>query len=456
MFDNLTKRFHNLFRNIAGYGRLSEKNMEDSFRRIRTSLLEADVNYKVVIDFIARVRSQAKGRKVLNSITPAQMLIKIVYDELTALLGGGGAGLDFSGNPAIIMIAGLHGSGKTTSCAKLARRFLEMEKKPLLAALDMQRPAAVEQLEMLGKQMGVEVCKPGKSRNMVSACEQAVKQAKKSSADVVILDTAGRWHIEEDLVKELEVIKKRFAPGEILLTVDATTGQDAVNIAGQFNDRLDITGYILTKVDGDSRGGAAVSIRAVTGKPIKFMGVGERPADLQEFFPDRIASRILGMGDILTLVEKIEKVTSQEEKDKKARQKKKKQDINLEDFLKSIKQIRKIAPLADMMKMLPVGGALSGMGKRPDREMKKIEAIISSMTTEERRNPDILDGSRRKRVAEGSGSTAHDINLLIQRFAKMKKSMKKMQNNMGPGGQLGQLGKMGKLKIPRRPFPPRW
>ena len=455
MFDNLTKRFHALFRNIAGYGRLSEKNMEDSFRRIRTSLLEADVNYKVVVDFIARVRNQAKGRRVISSITPAQMLIKIVYDELVELLGKDSVGLDLAGVPSIIMIAGLHGSGKTTSCAKLAQRFLEMEKKPLLVALDMQRPAAVEQLEMLGNQLGVEVFTPGKNKNAVNVCEQAVRQAKKSSADVIILDTAGRWHIEDDLVKELEVIKQRFSPREILLAVDATTGQDAVNIAGQFNDRLGISGYILTKADGDSRGGAAVSIRAVTGKPIKFIGVGERPADLQEFYPERIASRILGMGDILTLVERIEKITRKEEKEKKARQKKKKQDLNLEDFLKSIKQIRKIAPLAEMMKMMPMGNVLGGMGKRPDRELKKIEAIISSMTIEERRNPDILDGSRRKRVAEGSGTTPHDINLLIQRFAKMKKSMKKMQKNQGIGG-LGQLGKMGKLQMPRKPFPPRW
>lgn len=450
MFDNLTKRFHDIFRTIAGTARITEKNIDDSLHKIRILLLEADVNYKVVMDFIGDVKKKAIGQKILSSITPSQMLIKIVYDELAGILGGDKAETKLTGNPSIVMMVGLHGCGKTTTCGKLAKLFAEMGRKPLLAALDVQRPAAGEQLEILGKEIGVEVYREEKIKDINRICKNAVEYAKKNMLDVVILDTSGRWHIEQDLIDELAGLKKQFLPQEILLVVDSTTGQDAVNIGRQFNDKLDITGFVLTKLDGDSRGGAAVSIRAVTGKPIKFIGIGEHLGDIQEFFPNRIASRILGMGDIMTLVEKIEKVAREEEKRKEEQLKKKRQELNLDDFLKSIRQIRKIAPLADMLKMLPQGSIFGGIGAKPDKELKRIEAIISSMTLEERRNPDILDGSRKKRIAQGSGTTPHEINILLQRFEKMKESMKKMQKGIGPGGIPGGLGG---IKIPKKPFP---
>lgn len=455
MFENLTNKFHTIFRAIAGNARLTEKNIDDSMRQIRTSLLEADVNYKVVMDFIRDIRQKAVGQKVLSSITPSQTLIKIVYDELTAILGREKSDLRLNTDPSIIMMVGLHGSGKTTSCGKLAKLCIGMKRRPLLVALDLERPAAVEQIGMLGKELGAEVFKLEKVKDVNKICKEAIAYAKKNNFNVVILDTSGRWHIEQDLVNELVSIKEKFTPQEIILVVDSTTGQDAVNIAKEFNDKLDLTGFMLTKVDGDSRGGAAVSIRAVTGKPIKFIGVGEHLGDMQEFYPDRIASRILGMGDIMTLTEKIEKAAKEEEKKKEEQIKKKKQDLNLDDFLRSIRQIRKIAPLADMLKMLPMGSIFGGAGAKPDKELKRIEAIISSMTLEERKDPDILDGSRRKRIAEGSGTTAHEVNVLLNRFEKMKESMKKMQKGMGTGGIPGGVGG---IKIPKKtfPFPPRW
>lgn len=436
MFENLTKRLHTIFRNIAGAGKLTEKNIEESLRQIRASLLEADVNYKVVIDFIEKIRQKAIGQKLLSSITPTQMLVKIVYDELTGLLGAEKAGLNLNKKPSVIMTVGLHGSGKTTTCAKLAKLLMDIGKRPLLAGLDTQRPAAMEQLDILGREIGADVFNTGKIKEVFS-------YAKKKMCDTIILDTAGRWHIEDELIKELVYIKQKCEPEEILLVVDSTTGQDAVNIAGRFNDRLDLTGFILTKVDGDSRGGAAVSIKTVTGKPIKFIGTGEHLTDLEEFYPERIASRILGMGDIMTLVEKIEKAAREETRRKEEELKRKRQELNLEDFLKSIRQIRKIGPLADMLKMLPMGSIFGGAGGKPDKELKRIEAIISSMTVEERRDPEILDGSRRKRIAVGSGTTPHDVNLLIQRFGRMKESMKKMQKQAGPGG----------INMPKKPFP---
>lgn len=443
MFENLTKRLHTIFQNIAGCARLTEKNIEESLRQIRTSLLEADVNYKVVIDFIDKIRQKAIGQRILSSITPTQMFVKIVYDELVGLLGRERFGLDLTSEPSIIMTVGLYGSGKTTTCGKLAKVLISQGKKPLLVALDTQRPAAVLQVEMLGNELGVDVVKPEKLKNVIKICEYAISYAKKNSKDVIILDTAGRWHIENDLISELVNLKNHFSPQEILLIVDSTMGQDAVNMAREFNEKLELSGFILTKIDGDSRGGAAVSIKAITGKPIKFIGVGEHLGDLEEFYPERIASRILGMGDILTLVEKIEKAAREEEKRKEEQLKKKRQELNLDDFLKSIRQIRKIAPLAELLKMMPMGSMFGGAGGKPDKELKRIEAIISSMTLEERRNPEILDGSRRKRIALGSGTTPHEINLLLQRFEKMKDSMKKMQKHIGPGG----------IQMPKKPFP---
>lgn len=446
MFENLTKRLHAIFQNIAGSSKLTEKNIEDSLRQIRTSLLEADVNYKIVIDFIEKIKQKAVGQRLLSSITPAQMLIKIVYDELVNMLGTKKEGLSLDSDPSVIMMVGLHGSGKTTTCGKLAKYLKDAGKNPVLAALDIERPAAVEQLEVLARELAVDVCKPGKLKDAVKICNEAISYSKKNKKDVVILDTAGRWHIENDLVNELIALKRRFNPQEVLFIVDSTIGQDAVNVAKEFNEKLGLTGFILTKTDGDSRGGAAVSIRIATGRQIKFIGTGEHLGDLEEFYPERIASRILGMGDILTLVEKIEKAAKEEEKRKEEQLKKKRQELNLDDFLKSIRQIRKIAPLADMLKMLPVGSIFGGAGAKPDKELKRIEAIISSMTLDERKDPFVLDGSRRKRIALGSGTTPHDVNLLIERFNKMKESMKKMQKNVGPGG-------LGGINMPKKPFP---
>lgn len=451
MFDNLTKKLHGIFRDLAGYGKLTEKNMDRALRQIRTSLLEADVNYRVVKQFIEDIREKAVGTKLLRTITPTQMLVKIVNDELVQILGAETQGLDLTEIPAIILMAGLHGCGKTTTCAKLAKYLVDKGKRPLLVALDIQRPAAVEQLCKLGEQLSVPVFEPGSLKDEVKICTAAIKKARRDSLDVLILDTAGRWHIESGLIDKLVVLKQRFQPRETLLVIDSTTGQDAVNIAAEFNQKLSLSGIVLTKVDGDSRGGAALSAKMVTGRPIKFIGIGEHLGDLELFHPDRIASRLLGLGDILTLVERLEKAALAEEKRQEEKNKKlKKHDLDLEDFLRSIRQIRKIAPMRDMMKMLP-GGGMFGSALKGDRELKKIEAIISSMTPQERRHPDMLDGGRRKRIAQGSGTNVHDINLLIQRFQKMKKNMKKMQKQIGPGGfQLPP----GKFPPGRFPFPP--
>ena len=453
MFDNLTSKLHSVFRDLAGYGKLSEKNMEQALRQIRTSLLEADVNYKVVKRFIDDVRKKAIGKKVFKTVTPTQMLVKIVRDELVTILGEETREISFSEVPTVIMLVGLHGSGKTTTCAKLAKQLKDKGKKPLLVAMDIERPAAVQQLQKLGEQVQLPVFEPGKLKDVVKICNQAIKKARKESYDVLLLDTAGRWHVEEDMISQLVDLKEKFNPQEILLVIDATLGQDSVNVANEFNKRLSLSGLILTKIDGDSRGGAALSAKMVTGCPIRFIGTGEHLKDLEPFYPDRLASRILGLGDIITLVEKLEKVAKEEEKLKGAKKKVKKQELDLADFLKSIKQIKKIGPMREMMKMMPMGGMLGG-GLKADKDLSRIEAIICSMTPKERKHPEILDGSRRKRIADGSGTTVHEINLLIQRFEKMKKSMKKMQKQFGSGG----LGGPGGLRMPQMgkfPFPPK-
>lgn len=449
MFDNLTKRLHDIFRNIAGYGKITEKNMTEALHKLRTSLLEADVNYKVVKDLIEAIKQKAIGRELYKKVTPTQMLLKIVYDELTTILGAETEGLNLGGSPSIIMLVGLHGCGKTTTCAKLAKFLVDNGRKPLLVALDIQRPAAVTQLQTLGTQLDVPVFEPGSLQNLKKICARAASSARKNGQDVILFDTAGRWHIENDLINELVEIKAKFQPQETILVVDSTTGQDAVNIAKEFNKQVGLDGVILTKVDGDSRGGAALSVKSVTGKPIKFIGVGEHLRDLEEFRPSRIASRILGMGDILTLVEKIEKAAREEEERKEEKKKQKKHELDLAGFLKSIKQIRKIAPMAELMKMMPMGGMLGGQSMKADKELKRIEAIISSMTPQERRHPEILDGSRRKRIASGSGTTPHDINLLLTRFEKMKKSMKNVQKGISPKGMKMPKG----FRMPKGPFP---
>lgn len=435
MFDNLTNRLQNVFRNLAGYGKLTEKNMEDALKQIRKSLLEADVNYKVVKRFIDDIRQKAIGKKIFKTVTPTQMLVKIVYDELTHILGDNTTELKINDDSSVIMLVGLHGSGKTTTCAKLAKNILDKGKRPILVALDIERPAAVEQLRSLGNDLGIEVYEPGNLKNVVDIAKEAIKKAQKGSEEILILDTSGRWHIETDLIDELAELKKICKPQEILLVVDSTTGQDAVNIAKEFNNKLSLTGVILTKVDGDSRGGAALSVKMIAECPIKFIGVGEHLGDLEVFHPDRIASRLLGSGDILTLVEKVEKASREELKQQEKQKKRaKKHELDLEDFLQSIKQIKKIGPMGELMKLMPGAGGMMKDAPQGDKEMKKIEAIINSMTIHERRHPEVLDGSRRKRIADGSGLEVHDINILIQRFDKMKKSMKKMQKQFKKGG----------------------
>jgi len=446
MFDSLTEKLHKIFRNIAGYGKLTEKNMSDALRDIRASLLAADVNYKVVKEFIENVRQKALGKEIYKKVSPSQMLVKVVYDELVNILGRDSTGLNLSAMPSIIMLVGLHGCGKTTTCAKLGKFLKDSGKKPFLVPLDIQRPAAIMQLQMLGKQSEIDVFDSTGFKNTRKICAKAMDIAKKEGYDVLVLDTAGRLHIEKDQISELEDLKRRFHPHETILTIDSTTGQDAVNIAQGFNQQVGVNGIILTKVDADSRGGAALSVKAVTGKPIKFIGTGEHFKDMEPFHPDRIASQILGMGDIVTFIEKIEKAAREEKKHEKEKKKSKKHELDLQDFLKSITQIKKIAPMGNLLKMMPMGGILGGSHAGADKELSRIEAIINSMTLRERRHPEVLDGSRRKRIASGSGTTAHEVNLLLSRFEKMKKSMRNMQKGMGMKGFNMPKG--------RFPFPP--
>ncbi|GAP61698.1 signal recognition particle subunit SRP54 [Ardenticatena maritima] len=433
MFDELSEKLQSTFDRLAGKGQLTEKDVDIAMREVKIALLEADVNFKVVRDFVKRVKEKAIGAEVLKSLTPAQVVVKIVHDELIDLLGEAGR-LDLSGPPpTVIMLVGLQGSGKTTTAGKLANWLRKQGHRPMLVAADTYRPAAVKQLEVLGEQLGIPVHSEGTEPPPPDIAERGVREAKHKAYDVVIIDTAGRLQIDEALMQELEEIKARVNPREILLVADAMTGQEAVNVADTFHKRIGLTGVIFTKVDGDARGGAALSIRAVTGVPIKFLGVGEKLDALEPFHPDRLASRILGMGDVLTLIEKAEQTidTSKAEKlEKRLRQ----GEFDLEDFLEQLQQLKKLGPFTQLLELIP---GMSGLKNAlpadvTERELKKIEAIINSMTREERRNPRIINGSRKRRIAAGSGTTVQDVNELLKQFRMMQKMIKQLS---GKGGK---------------------
>ncbi len=432
MLEDLTQRLESTFRKLRGYGKLSEKNIEDSMREIRRALLEADVNYTVVKDFVATVQEKALGQEVLQSVTPGQMVVKIVHDELVRLLGSSAMQIRTAGiPPTIVMLAGLQGSGKTTFAAKLANFLRKRGQKPMLVAADVYRPAAIEQLKVLGRSLNIPVYDEGLS-DPVKIAFNAVSVARQQFCDTIILDTAGRLHIDQAMMDELVKIKNRIRPHEILFVADGMTGQDAVNTAKEFVQRLNFDGVVLTKMDGDARGGAALSIRAVTGKPIKFMGIGEKLDEVEQFYPDRMASRILGMGDVVTLVEKAQ-ATIDEEKAKKLEQKLRKAEFDLEDFRDQLQQIKKMGSLESLLKMIPgVSRQLKGVTV-DDGQLIRVEAIINSMTTEERHNPKILNGSRRKRIASGSGTRVQDVNQLMNQFQQMRKMMKQMKGKSFKG-----------------------
>jgi signal recognition particle subunit SRP54 len=423
MFEELTGKLEGIFKKIRGQGRLSESNIKDALKEVKRALLEADVNYKVVKDFINRVETKAVGQEVLKSITPGQQIIKIVNDELTGLLGRDKVEMKFSAQPpTVFMLVGLQGSGKTTACGKLARYYRKKGRFPLLVAADVYRPAAIDQLKILGKSLDIPVYTI--KDDPVKISESAVDYARKEGKDLIIIDTAGRLHIDEPLMEELRKIKKAVSPQEIILVADAMTGQDAVNIAKTFEEKIGLDGIFLTKMDGDARGGAALSIRAVTGKPIKFVGVGEKLDALEQFYPDRIASRILGMGDVVSLVEKAQEAIDVEEA-QKLEKKLRKEAFTFDDFLSQLQQLKKMGPLESILEMIPgLGGAsLKGL-KIDDKAMIRVEAMINSMTKEERHKPHLIDGGRRRRIAAGSGTSVQDVNQLLKQFFMMQKMIK--------------------------------
>ncbi|WP_338947992.1 signal recognition particle protein [Fusobacterium nucleatum] len=442
MLENLGNRFQDIFKKIRGHGRLSESNIKDALREVKMSLLEADVNYKVVKDFTNKISEKAIGTEVIRGVNPAQQFIKLVNDELIELLGGTSSKLTKGlRNPTIIMLAGLQGAGKTTFAAKLAKFLKKQNEKLLLVGVDVYRPAAIKQLQVLGQQIGVDVYSEENSKDVVGIATRAVEKAKEINATYMIVDTAGRLHIDETLMEELKELKRAIKPQEILLVVDAMIGQDAVNLAESFNNALSVDGVILTKLDGDTRGGAALSIKAVVGKPIKFIGVGEKLNDIEIFHPDRLVSRILGMGDVVSLVEKAQEVIDENEA-KSLEEKIKSQKFDLNDFLKQLQTVKKLGSLGGILKLIP------GMPKIDDlapaeKEMKKVEAIIQSMTKEERKKPDILKANRKIRIAKGSGTDVSDVNKLLKQFEQMKSMMKMLSSGKMPN--MGAIGKGGKF-----------
>ncbi len=437
MFENLSDRLNKVFKNLRGHGKLTEANIQESLREVRMALLEADVNFKVVKDFIASLSERAVGHEVLESLSPGQQVIKIVHEQLVELLGGTAEPLELGGrSPAIIMMAGLQGSGKTTTSGKLAGMLKKQGRKVYLVPADVYRPAAIEQLRVLGGNVDVPVHPSQADQDPVTICRNAVIAAKASHYDTLIIDTAGRLHIDEKLMTELTNIKAEVQPAEILFVADAMTGQDAVTVADKFNQKLGVTGIVLTKFEGDARGGAALSIKKVTSRPIKFVGTGEALDALEVFHPDRLASRILGMGDILTLIEKAEEVVDKKKADKLVR-KIHKNTFSLDDFLDQIRQIKKMGSLEQIMAMIPGLNKVKQMKNMPkpdDRELVKIEAIIQSMTIKERRKHQMINASRRQRIARGSGTTVQDVNKVIKSYSEMLKMMKKMKGRMGGGG----------------------
>ncbi|MGQ9687518.1 MAG: signal recognition particle protein [Desulfobaccales bacterium] len=440
MFDRLSDKLAQVFKKLKGRGTLTEAQVTEALREVRLALLEADVNYKVTKSFIEQIRERAVGEEVLKSLTPAQQVIKIVHEELTALLGGEAPRLDLSGKPPVaVMLVGLQGSGKTTTAAKLAKRIKSQGRQPYLVPADVQRPAAIEQLKRLAQDAGVGVYDSQPGQNPVAISDAAMEAAYAAGYDTVILDTAGRLHIDGPLMEELKAIRAKVEPREILLVADAMTGQDAVTVAKSFDDLLRLTGVILTKVEGDARGGAALSMRAVIGKPIKFLGVGEKLDALEVFHPDRLASRILGMGDVLTLIEKAQE-TFDAEQVKALERKIRQESFTLEDFRQQLLQIRKMGPLEGLLDMIPGLGKIKALkGAKPDeKELKRVEAIILSMTPAERANHLIINGSRRRRIAKGSGTTVEEVNRLLKNFAATQKMIK----------QLGKAGKRGRMPLP--------
>ncbi len=426
MLEDLSQKLETIFQKLRGYGTLSEKNVADSMKEIRRALLEADVNYKVVKDFVASIQEESIGQDVLRSVTPGQMIVKIVHSKLVELLGETSTQIKTAGvPPTVVMLAGLQGSGKTTFAGKLANFFRKKGRHPMLVAADVYRPAAIEQLKVVGKNLNIPVYSED-SGKPVSICSNAISEARQQACDLLILDTAGRLHIDNEMMVELEDIKQIVKPHEILFVADGMTGQDAVNTAKEFNTRLEFDGIVLTKLDGDSRGGAALSIRAVTQKPIKFIGVGEKLDAVEQFFPDRMASRILGMGDVVSLVEKAQDSIDQE-KAAKLEKKLRKQDFNLEDFYEQLQQIKKMGPLDQLLGMIPGAGSQMKDVNVDDRSLVPVEAIINSMTVQERQYPKILNGSRRRRIAIGSGTTVQDVNRLLNQFSQMKKMLKNIK-----------------------------
>lgn len=449
-FDSLTEKLQNVFRNLRSKGRLTEDDVKTALKEVRMALLEADVNFKVVKSFIKDVQERAIGQDVMNGLNPGQMVIKIVNEELIKLMGSETTEIKLQPGSAmtVIMMAGLQGAGKTTTTAKLAGKFKVKGKKPLLVACDVYRPAAIKQLQINGEKQGVEVFSMGDKNRPADIARAAVEHAAKNGHNIVILDTAGRLHIDEDMMAELQEIKEAVTVHQTILVVDAMTGQDAVNVASTFNEKIGIDGVIVTKLDGDTRGGAALSIKAVTGRPILYAGMGEKLSDLEQFHPDRMASRILGMGDVLTLIEKAG-AEMDEDKARKMADKMKKAQFDFEDYLESMEQMRKMGGLSSILNMMPGLGGLGG-GKMPDldseeneKKMARMEAMIYSMTPEERRNPDLLNPSRKHRIAKGAGVDIAEVNRMVKQYNESRKMMKKLPGMMG-----GKGGKKGRFKLP--------
>src|ERR1022692_195324 len=448
MFDSLSTKLQNAFKYLRGLGKISEANVADALREVRMALLEADVNFKVARDFIERVKTKALGAEVIASIQPGQQIVKIISDQLTELLGSTNAALNLSGNPACVLMVGLHGAGKTTSSGKLAKLLLKQGRLPLLVAADVYRPAAMDQLETLGKQIEIPVFLKRGETDVMKIAREALDFAKANNRNTLIFDTAGRLQMDEPLVQELVHLRDLVKPQEILLVLDAATGQEAVNVATHFDSALSITGAILTKLDGDARGGAALSLKAVTGKPIKFMGTGEKLDEFEPFHPERMASRILGMGDVVSLVERAAEAVNEDDV-RRMEEKMRKGEFSLEDFLDQLRQMKKLGPLENVMKMLPGGAEMlkqQGDLSKQEREFKHMEAMICGMTIKERRNPALLNAKRRIRVAKGSGVTVTELNTMMNKFGQMQQMMKKMgkmQKLMGKmgGGLPGMLGR---------------
>lgn len=443
-FESISDKLQDVFKKLRGKGKISEADLKAAMREVKLALLEADVNFKVVKDFVSKVSEKAMGEAVLESLTPGQQVIKIVNEELTALMGSEVSKIQYASKPpTVIMMAGLQGAGKTTTCAKIGKVIKKDGKRPLLVACDVYRPAARQQLKVVGGQVEIPVFSIDDCNDAVEIAEKAVEHARLNGNDVVIIDTAGRLHIDDELMTELENIKEKVNPAEILLVIDAMTGQDAVNVASSFDERLSITGTVLTKMDGDTRGGAALSVKAVTGKPIKFAGMGEKLTDLDYFYPDRMASRILGMGDVLTLIDKAQQAFDEKkalELEKKIRE----QTFTFDDYLDQLQQMKNMGSLTDLLGMIPGVNqkALSGVNV-DERKLLQIEAIITSMTKKERENPDIINSSRKKRIADGSGMKVQDVNLLLKQFDQMRKMMKQLSNPKAMKRQMRGMGGFG-------------